>query len=161
MNLLRVASTRFSRAAAAAAPAAARAARPRVPQQQRRVAAKASDMAWSGLTRVSVDEAQTYLETEQAVYLDVRTAAECARGVVPGSVCVPMHPDGGMQFSDTFVDEVKAKLPDTSECILVGCAAGVRSELAIALLAREGGYENLANVEGGMNAWQGMGKPVE
>jgi rhodanese-related sulfurtransferase len=72
-----------------------------------------------------------------------------------------MHPDGGMQFSDTFVDEVKAKLPDTSECILVGCAAGVRSELAIALLAREGGYENLANVEGGMNAWQGMGKPVE
>ena len=28
--------------------------------------------------------------------------------------------------------QVKAKLPDTSECILVGCAAGVRSELAIA-----------------------------
>ena len=61
-----MASTRFSRAAAAAAPAAARAARPRVPQQQRRVAAKASDMAWSGLTRVSVDEAQVRRRRQRA-----------------------------------------------------------------------------------------------
>lgn len=117
--------------------------------------------AWDGITRLDVDTAAAFLETEQATYLDVRTAAECARGVVPGSVCVPMHPDGGMQFSDDFVSKVEALLPDKSARILVGCAAGVRSELAIALLARDGGYEHLANVEGGFNVWAGMGKPTE
>lgn len=82
-----------------------------------------------------------------------RSLMRCAANLVRGRRLSPP--------ALTRSPQVKAKLPDTSECILVGCAAGVRSELAIALLAREGGYENLANVEGGMNAWQGMGKPVE
>ena len=123
--------------------------------------ASGSDGAWSGITRLDVDAAAAFLETEQATYLDVRTEGEFQRsGVVPGSVRVPMHPDGGMQYSEDFVAKVEAVLPDKDARILVGCAAGVRSELAIALLARDGGYKHLANVEGGFNAWAGTGKPT-
>jgi rhodanese-related sulfurtransferase len=84
------------------------------------------------------------------VILDVRTPAEFAEGHLPGAVLIDFRaPD--------FVERV-AKL-DKSKQYLVHCAAGGRSARACAKLETLG-FTNLVNLEGGLNAWKGAGKPV-
>ncbi len=56
-------------------------------------------------------------------------------------------------------DEIAAVVPDRSQRVLLYCRSGSRSAKAAEQMA-ELGYENLANVEGGILAWQEQGLPV-
>jgi sulfur-carrier protein adenylyltransferase/sulfurtransferase len=51
--------------------------------------------------------------------------------------------------------------PDTSQRLILYCRSGARSARAANLLKEQFGYDNVANVEGGILAWQEQGLPVE
>ena len=86
---------------------------------------------------------------DDAVIVDVREADEWAAGHAPNAVHIPL--------SDlpARLDE----LPDSDDTIPVVCRSGGRSGRAVAWLAQQG--FDVANVEGGMRAWQSAGKPLE
>lgn len=83
----------------------------------------------------------------EAVLLDVREDDEWARGHAPDARHIPMG-------------QVPARLAeiDTEAQVYVICAAGGRSQRVAQYLARNG-YSPI-NVNGGMFAWAGAGRPV-
>ena len=84
---------------------------------------------------------------ESVVLLDVREDDEWQRGHAPGAQHIPMG-------------QVPARLAelDQSATLFVVCQAGGRSQRVAQYLARNGYAPN--NIEGGMLAWAGAGRPV-
>lgn len=81
-----------------------------------------------------------------AVILDVRTADEYNRGIIPGAVNIDIYKGQG------FIDEVE-KL-DKSKNYYVYCAAGARSGQACNIM-NQLGFANAYNLSGGISQWQG------
>ena len=81
--------------------------------------------------------------------LDVRTAGEWERKHIEGSVNVPLN-------------HLQARLPELPRGgrMLVHCAGGYRSSIAVSLLQRHG-FERLIELIGGMAAWEAAKLPVE
>lgn len=76
---------------------------------------------------------------EGQVLLDVRTAAEHARGAIPGSVHIP-------------VDDLRGRLDEIPDGpVVVYCAAGVRGHSATRLLTQSG--RDARNLDGGYKTW--------
>ncbi len=87
------------------------------------------------------------------VYLDVRTEAEWAKGIVEGAVKVTL--------TDLATEDGAALLPDRKSAIIaVYCKSGHRSALAIPLLQRYG-YVNAISMKGGYEGWVKAGYPVQ
>jgi rhodanese-related sulfurtransferase len=82
-----------------------------------------------------------------AVLLDVREDDEWQRGHAPGAQHIPMG-------------DVPARIHeiDVDKTLYVICHAGGRS-LRVAQYLQRNGYEPV-NVDGGMLAWNGAGRPV-
>jgi rhodanese-related sulfurtransferase len=78
----------------------------------------------------------------QACVLDVREDWERAAGFIPGSLHIPMQ-------------EVPGRLGELepSAQIIVVCHVGARSQLVAEFLVRQG-YRQVANLRGGMDAWE-------
>ncbi len=107
-------------------------------------------------------------------YLDVRSQPEFDQGHVPGAYNVPFahfDPATGMTPNPEFTAVVERHFaPDRK--LVVGCAAGGRSQRACELLAAAG-YTQLVNMDGGFSGrqdgagqiveqgWHGLGFPVE
>lgn len=86
---------------------------------------------------------------DEAVVLDVREQDEWDAGHAPGAVHIPLAE------LPSRLDE----LPDTDDAALaVVCRSGGRSSRAVAWLSQQG--FDVANLVGGMRAWQGAGKPL-
>ena len=101
------------------------------------------------LPTVDVAEADRRLrEADPPLLLDVREAGEFAEVRAPGAALVPTS-----QFM-ARVAELPADRP-----ILVICAAGGRSAAVTGYLVRAG-RTDVANVAGGMTAWERAGLPV-
>ncbi|HYN29381.1 MAG TPA: rhodanese-like domain-containing protein [Dermatophilaceae bacterium] len=87
---------------------------------------------------------------DDAVLLDIREQDEWDRGHAPGAVHIPMG-------------ELPARLgelPDDSDGpMVVTCRSGGRVSRTLPWLAQQG-YD-VANLDGGMLAWQAAGKPLE
>ena len=83
-----------------------------------------------------------------ALVVDVREPHEVAEVHVAGSLLVPMSQIGQR------LDELPRDRP-----LLVLCQVGGRSARVTGFL-REQGFEDVANVAGGIDAWQRMGLPV-
>ena len=86
---------------------------------------------------------------DDAVIVDVREPNEWAAGHAPNAIHIPL---GELP---SRLDE----LPDTDDTVAIVCRSGGRSSRAVAWLTQQG--FDVANVEGGMRAWQGAGKPLE
>lgn len=83
---------------------------------------------------------------EGAHVLDVREAHEWDAGHVEGAQHIPLG-------------EVSARAAEVpAGAVYVICKVGGRSAMAAALLSRAG--KQAVNVEGGMAAWAGAGKPM-
>jgi hydroxyacylglutathione hydrolase len=80
--------------------------------------------------------------------LDVRTEKEWSAGHVEGAV----HIHGG-KLQERFADVPRDKP------VAVVCGSGYRASIAASFLKREG-YEDVANILGGMSAWKGAGLPT-
>jgi len=83
-----------------------------------------------------------------AQLVDVRRAAEVARGRAPGAVHLPL-------------DELAARAGelDRGRPVILVCGSGYRSTIAAGILEARG-FEALAHVGGGMGAWSAAGLPI-
>jgi sulfur-carrier protein adenylyltransferase/sulfurtransferase len=100
---------------------------------------------------------QAYEELENAngdiVLLDIREPHEHAEVHLEGDLLVPP-----VEVAELAADQ---RAPDTSRRLILYCRSGARSARAAHLLQEQFGYENVANVEGGILAWQDAGLPVD
>ena len=86
------------------------------------------------------------------IYLDVRSTVEFARGHAVGALNVPLldvDATGTMVPNPDFLAVCEANFPKDVQ-LVVGCAAGGRSQRACELL-QERGYPTLANIQGGFS----------
>lgn len=83
--------------------------------------------------------------------LDVRTPEEIAEGALSGAINIDFT-------NDNFKSEI-AKL-DKRRTYLIYCKVGGRSSEA-AKMMREAGFTHLYSLDGGIDAWQEAGKPIE
>ncbi len=88
---------------------------------------------------------------ESVTVVDVREPDEWDEGHIPGAKPIPR----GLLESKA-ADE----LPDKNAHIVVHCAVGGRGALAAKSL-KDMGYTNVANMDGGVNAWREKGYEVE
>lgn len=102
------------------------------------------------IAAVDVAEADRRLREDPArpLLLDVREPNEFAEVRAPGAVLLPMS------IFTTRLDELPADRP-----LLVICHMGGRSAAVAAYLTRTG-RADVANVTGGMDAWERAGLPV-
>jgi rhodanese-related sulfurtransferase len=93
----------------------------------------------SGLAKVAQwNQIDEYFEKGFQL-IDVRTPAECGRGMIPGSINVP-------------VDEIRERQSElTNKNVLVTCQVGMRGHTA-AMLLKELGF-NSVNLDGGYLTW--------
>lgn len=103
------------------------------------------------------DGVEKELSSGDVVVVDLREAEELAGGRIPGSVHVPR---GMLEFRADPSSPYHQDGLDPSKRVILHCASGGRSALAAATL-RELGYENVAHLDGGINAWKDAGKTVE
>lgn len=90
--------------------------------------------------------------SDDAVILDIREQDEWDRGHAPGAVHIPMSE------LPARVDEL-APFLDRDEPLVITCRSGGRVARVMPWLEQQG-YE-VANLDGGMRAWHGAGKPME
>lgn len=96
-----------------------------------------------------IPQVQTFDIADNAVILDVREQDEWDAGHAPGAVHVPLGDLPGRLH----------ELPDTDAGTLaVTCRGGGRSSRAVAWLSQQG--FDVANLDGGMKAWEAAGKTV-
>lgn len=105
-----------------------------------------------GLRRVSADAAADIAADPPAglVVLDVRTPEEFAQGHLDGAVMIDFYRD---DFSDRLA-ELDRDVP-----YLLYCRSGNRSGQTLAIMEQLG-FRDVADVDGGITAWQGAGLPV-
>jgi len=94
-----------------------------------------------GMEEISVEELQEKLKDSNTWLLDVREPSEFEIGRIPGSTLIPLG-----ELPDRMEEVPKDKQ------VYVHCKAGGRSAKAVQFLEANG-YDNVANVEGGILAW--------
>jgi len=97
------------------------------------------------LPEIDAVTAMAWLESREAILLDVREANEFEFENVPGSLLLPL----------SFLD-AETFPPITDRKLIVMCAMGKRSAAAQKQLAASG-IENLYNLAGGIDAWKKAG----
>jgi rhodanese-related sulfurtransferase len=106
---------------------------------------------------LSVDETAGELEREDVLLVDIREPNERAEnGVIAGAVEAPR---GMLEFWADPTSPYHRDEFQPSRRIILHCASGGRSALAAATL-QDLGYERVAHMSGGFNAWKEAGKPV-
>ncbi len=90
-------------------------------------------------------------ETNNKTLLDVRTVGEFEGGHIKDAVNIDINSDG--------FEAAVAKL-DTAKPVYVYCLSGGRS-LRAAEVLQGMGFKTIYNLDGGISAWNGAGKPIE
>jgi rhodanese-related sulfurtransferase len=104
---------------------------------------------------VSPQDAADQVAAGKAVFLDVREPVEWEHHI-DGAVQVPR---GLVEFAaDPASPKHKPEL-DRAGRVIVYCRSGARAALACATL-KDMGFENVANLDGGITAWQETGLPT-
>ena len=94
----------------------------------------------------------------KAVLVDLRDSDERqANGSIPGAVHVPR---GMLEFRADPESPYHETALDPSKRVILHCASGGRSALGAATL-KQMGYQNVAHLDGGINAWKEAGRPTE
>ncbi|MEK6251768.1 MAG: molybdopterin-synthase adenylyltransferase MoeB [Actinomycetota bacterium] len=112
------------------------------------------------------------MATDQATKTQIEelSPAEAASEIDAGGVALvdtrepheyeEAHIEGGRLVSPGLLrDEIASVVPDRSQRVVLYCRSGSRSAKAAQEMS-ELGYENVANVDGGILAWQEQGLPV-
>lgn len=105
----------------------------------------------STVQTVGVGEARTLIRESNTLVLDVRSPGEFETAHINGAVNTPVD------CLDPHLREIVSNAGGTT--VLV-CQSGGRAEQAATKLTREG-KQDLMLLEGGMNAWQQSGAPVQ
>ncbi|MCH5319666.1 MAG: rhodanese-like domain-containing protein [Paramuribaculum sp.] len=102
-------------------------------------------------TTVAPAEFSKIIKEDNVYLIDVRHPDEWAEGHIAGAANLDVMAEG-------FVDEAKRQLPE-EDTIAVYCGTGKRSGMASEELAAAG--FKIVNLEGGLNAWEAAGLPIE
>ena len=113
---------------------------------QSAVSTESETPAWG--THVDTAQFKQFIDEDDPVVIDVRTAGEYAQGHLPGALNIDVNDPG-------FKDEI-TKL-DQNGKYAIYCRSGSRSQAAQAIL-RDAGFENTLGLKGGIGAWSG---PIE
>ncbi len=106
---------------------------------------------------LSVETALPLVDDADAVFVDIREAAELQQGgAVKGAVHVPR---GLLEFIADPESPSHKKELSSGKRIILYCASGGRSALAARTL-QEMGVPRVAHMAGGFAAWQQKGGPV-
>lgn len=100
------------------------------------------------LPTITVEDAAPRIQSGEAVLLDVRARSEYDES----------HIEGAQHIHYGNMPEHLDELPRDRE-IIIHCASGTRSLIAASVLQRYG-FTNVANMQGGIDAWQAAGLPV-
>jgi sulfur-carrier protein adenylyltransferase/sulfurtransferase len=103
------------------------------------------------IEEVEPADAQAELAAGDAVLLDTREPHEAQISKIEGSELIPPA---------DVLDKIEGVAPDRNQRVLIYCATGNRSARAADALASELGYENVASVAGGIEAWTQQGLPI-
>lgn len=103
-----------------------------------------------GIKQIGPVEATHLINHQDALILDVREDKEFATGHIINSLHIPMS-----KVQDRLTELNKHK----SSPVIVSCRSGSRSNSTCALL-RKNGFENVANLKGGLMAWQSANMPL-
>ena len=98
----------------------------------------------------NLEPTQFQEKSSQGILVDVRTAAEIAKGTIAGSLA--------MDYNQPDFLAHATQLPKDREIYLY-CAVGGRSSKAGDLLIARG-FTKVYNLEGGLTAWTAAGLPV-
>lgn len=109
------------------------------------------------IENLTPEQVQKELSTGNATLIDIRESEELTEsGKIPGSVHAPR---GMLEFyADASLPYHKPAF-DTGKRLILHCAAGGRSALAVQTL-KQMGYQNVAHLDGGIKAWKEAGMPV-
>jgi molybdopterin/thiamine biosynthesis adenylyltransferase/rhodanese-related sulfurtransferase len=105
----------------------------------------------SRIEEVDPASAQREVDADGALLVDVREPHEWDEAHVAGARLVPLA---------TVAERIEELAPDRSQRVLLFCRVGNRSARAADSLRSELGYENVASVAGGIEAWRTAGLPV-
>ena len=105
----------------------------------------------AGGASISTLQATLLMNQQNALVLDVRDAAEYAKGHMLNARNIPL---GELEARSAELDKHKAKP------VIVVCDTGNRSGRAAAAL-RKKGFEQVFTLGGGIGAWQQAGLPLE
>ena len=98
--------------------------------------------------RLSPTRAAEQIADTDAIVVDVRTPGERAAGAIDGSLGIPLS-----QLRDRLGEIPRGRR------VLVYCAGGYRSSIAASVLATND-FPNVAEIAGGVTAWEQAGQPV-
>lgn len=113
--------------------------------------------AKAGIRNLTAIEVQAHLMQGVVTLVDVREREEQQEhGVIAGSFHAPR---GLLEFWADPESPLHRPELDPSDPIIVYCAAGSRSALAVEALERLG-YAEVAHLDGGIAAWKQAGLPV-
>jgi len=103
---------------------------------------------------ISVDDSKQLLETDSAVFVDVREGDEIERlGQIEGAVHVPR---GVLEFYIDPKSSMHMDIFSSGKKVIFYCATGGRSLLA-AKIARDMGVKDPVYLDGGFKAWSEAG----
>ncbi|ADC63928.1 rhodanese-like domain-containing protein [Allochromatium vinosum] len=95
-------------------------------------------------------QATEMLNHREAVIIDVRPAADYARGHIINALNIPMN---GFNNQLATLNKYKGRP------IIVNCRSGAQSSVACAHL-RKAGFEEVYNLQGGIMAWESANLPL-
>ena len=106
---------------------------------------------------IAVHDAVGLVESGEAAFIDVRETQERMQGYIPGSVHAPR---GFLEFIADPEGPGHNPAFSSGKRLVVYCASGGRSALAAKTLM-DMGFQNVANLVGGIQAWSQAGGPIE
>jgi rhodanese-related sulfurtransferase len=113
--------------------------------------------AKSQIENLTPQQVQEELASGNVILIDVREADELKQnGRIEGAIHAPR---GMLEFyADPAMPYYKPEF-DKTKRIILHCASGGRSALAVTTL-QEMGFTNVAHLDGGLKAWKEAGKPI-
>ena len=115
----------------------------------------AADHAWAQLRdaddvqEIGIEDAPAWIESREAVVLDVREPEEYSAGHLPGAISIPQAELA------TRLDEIPKERD-----LVVTCASGGRSANCTAFLSQQG-FSRAISLAGGTDGWRNAGLPIE
>jgi molybdopterin/thiamine biosynthesis adenylyltransferase/rhodanese-related sulfurtransferase len=105
----------------------------------------------SRIEQLDPADAREEISTGDVVLVDTREQHEWDESHLDGATLVPPA---------SVADRIEEVAPDRSRRVVLYCRVGNRSARAADLLESELGYEDVASIAGGIEAWQEAGLPV-
>ena len=109
------------------------------------------ELVRSRIEEIDPADAREELAAGEVVLVDTREPHEWDEAHLEGATLVPPA---------TVADRIADVAPDRSQRVVLYCRVGNRSARAADLLESELGYEDVASIAGGIDAWQQAGLPV-